>query len=92
MGLNSKYSQGSSRTFDLLKFASIRGYITKEELVAYSKKSADKEAQEKERLDEIEKKYIEKYGEDASKWPKGVEDMMDDEMFPDPCIEEKYGP
>lgn len=80
-----------NQTYDLFRFASIRGYITKEELVSYFEKRQNKEAEEEKRSDEVEKKYVQKYGEDQSKWSEGVADMMDEEISPSLNIEEKYG-
>ena len=80
----------TGRNYDMLKFASIRGYITKEELVLYFKKRQEKQDLEEKRMQEIEKKYVQKYGKDKGKWPEGVEDMMDEEISPDPSPERKY--
>ena len=85
-----KNDRDMHQNYDLLKFASIRAYITKEELSSYFKKRQDKEAEEEKRIEEIEKKYAQKYGKDQSKWPKGVADMMNEEIFPDLSPESKY--
>ena len=78
-------------TYDLFRFALMRGYITKEELLAFIKKRKNELDEDDKKDDEIEKKYVEKYGNDKSKWPEGVGDMMDSEIFPSTSIEEKYG-
>lgn len=78
-------------SYDLLMFSSLRGYITKDKLRAYLKKRQDEENKEETRQKEIEEKYQKKYGKDTSKWPDGVEDMMEEELFPGSLIERRYG-
>ena len=78
-------------TYDLFRCALMRGYITKEELLAIIKKRGNKADEDDKKDDEVEKKYVEKYGNDTSKWPEGVEEMMDNEIFPGTSIEERYG-
>lgn len=78
-------------TYDLFRFALTRGYITKEELLSFIKKRRNVIDEDDKKDDEIEKKYMEKYGNDTSKWPEGVETMMYDEMEPGTSIEERYG-
>lgn len=92
LGLELCKNYGSTPTeYDLLKFASIRGYITKEELTSYFKKRQEKKEQEEKRCQEIEEKYAKKYGKDESKWPPGVVDMMEKELLPDSSLESRYG-
>lgn len=79
------------QTYDLFRFALIRGFVTKEELLKFIQKRKDEISRQEKVDDEIEKRYVEKYGNDTSKWPQGVEDEMDSEIFPSPSIEEKYG-
>jgi len=92
LGLTLCKSFGSSyNSYDLLWFASLRGYITKDELKAYFKKRQDDEAQEKKRHREVEEKYQKKHGKDVDMWPDGVEDMMEEEMFMGSFTECRYG-
>ena len=92
LGLTLCKSFGSSyNSYDLLWFASLRGYITKDELKAYFKKRQDDEAQEKKRHREVEEKYQKKHGKDVDMWPDGVEDMMGEEMFTGSFTERRYG-
>jgi len=92
LGLTLCKSFGSSyNSYDLLWFASLRGYITKDELKAYFKKRQDDEAQEKKRHREVEEKYQKKHGKDVDMWPDGVEDMMEEEMSSGSFTKRRYG-
>lgn len=92
LGLTLCKSFGSSYdSYDLLWFASLRGYITKDELKDYFKKRQDDEAQEEKRQKEVEEKYQQKYGKDTSKWPDDIEDMMEEEMSSGSFTERRYG-
>lgn len=92
LGLQLCRSVGSTyNSYDLLWFASLRGYITKDELKTYFKKRQDDEAHEKKRHREVEEKYQKKYGKDTDKWPDDIEDMMEEEMFVGSFTERRYG-
>ena len=78
-------------SYDLLWFASLRGYITKDELKAYFKKREDEEIQEEKRQKEVEEKYQQKYGKDTDEWPDDIEDMMEEEMSSGSFTERRYG-
>lgn len=92
LGLQLCRSVGSAyNSCDLLWFASLRGYVTKDELKAYFKKRQDGEAQEEKRQKEVEEKYQQKYGKDKSKWPDDIEDMMEEKMSSGSFTERRYG-
>lgn len=91
LGLQLCRSIGSTyNSYDLFWFASLREYITKDELKAYFKKRQDEEIQEEKRQKEIEEKYEKKYGKDVDMWPDDVEDMMEEELFSG-SMEHRYG-
>lgn len=92
LGLELCRNEGSIyNSYDLLWFASLRGYVTKDELKAYFKKREDDEAQEEKRQKEVEEKYQQKYGKDTSEWPDDIEDMMEEEMSSGSFTERRYG-
>ncbi len=66
-----------SSTYNLGKFANLRGYLTIDELGSVLEKRSqvrqEMEREEKER----EEKFIAKYGTDKSKWSKDVKEMYD---------------
>jgi len=91
LGLTLCKSFGSSYdSYDLLWFASLRGYVTKDELKAYFKKREDDEAQKEKRQKEVEERYEKKYGKDRDEWPDGIEDDMEEELFGGSFTERRY--
>ena len=91
LGLTLCKSFGSSYdSYDLLWFASLRGYVMKDELKAYFKKREDDEAQKEKRRKEVEEKYEKKYGKDRDEWPDDIEDMMEEELFGGSFTERRY--
>jgi len=70
-----------STTFNLTKFANLRGYITKDELGQILQKRLKLEAEiEKEKKD-FEQKFTQKYGSDQSKWSPEILEMYENEEF-----------
>jgi len=74
----SLFTNDFSRTYNLGKFANLRGYLTIKELGSVLFKRAEAR-QEMEREDkEREEKYIAKYGPDKSKWSEDVKEKYED--------------
>ena len=72
-----------AKEFDLLAFANAKGIITAKEMEDFIQKREEKDRKEKQKLDDIERKYVEKHGRDRTKWTKTIFEQMDDEMFRD---------
>ena len=70
-----------STTFNFEKFATMRGYVTVDELDQIVQKRLKLEAEiEKEKKD-FEEKFIQKYGSDQSKWSPEILEMYENEQF-----------
>jgi len=66
-----------SQTYNLAKFAKLRGYLTSSELdPVLEKRSEIRKEKEKERED----KFIAKYGSDKSKWSEQVKEMFENDL------------
>ncbi len=75
MNYLSSLSGDLSQTYNLEKFAGLRGYVTTNELFQIIQKRAKIEA-DVEKMDEIEEKLIQKHG-DKSEWPEGLLDKFE---------------
>lgn len=75
-----------SYTYNLEKFANLRGYVTFEELCEISKKRSKLEA-DIEKMDEIEEKLIQKHGE-QSEWPEGLLEKFESGELDDSILSE----
>lgn len=81
MGLEVFSKDTLGKEFDLLAFANAKGIITTKEVENIIQKREEIDRNEKQRLDNIERKYVEKHGRDRTKWTKSIFEQMDDEMF-----------
>jgi len=63
--------------YNLWVFGRMRGYISQEELSQYW----DKLAKQKQRREELEEKFYEKYGDDEEKWPEKIWDEYEELDF-----------
>lgn len=77
-------SNDFSQTYNLEKFANLRGYVTTDELCKIEKKRSKLEA-DIEKMNEIEKKLIQKYGE-QSQWPEEVLKKFESEDLGDSIL------
>jgi len=77
--------------YDMKKFAQMRGYLSKKEIVDYEEKVARLEDEDKRILDEREKKFYEKYGEDRKKWTQKTLEKYDEMSLSTTPLQEKYG-
>ncbi|GFN40538.1 MAG: conserved hypothetical protein [Marine Group I thaumarchaeote] len=75
--------------YDMKKFAHIRGYLSKKEIVDYKEKVAKLGKEEERIFDEREKKFYGKYGEDKKKWTEKAFEEYDGLLDPT-TLEEKY--
>ncbi|WP_428325768.1 hypothetical protein [Nitrosopumilus sp.] len=73
-----------SFTYNLVKFANMRGHITEDELSEILTKRVELEV-EIEKIDKIEERLIQKYGE-KSQWPEEILEKFEAEEFDDPDI------
>ena len=77
-------SQDYSETYNLAKFANLRGYMTIPECATIMKKR-DNIKHEIEKDEEREEKFIQKYGP-ISEWSKEVQEMYDDSEYDDTSL------
>jgi|APSaa5957512493_1039668.scaffolds.fasta_scaffold36521_2 hypothetical protein len=73
-----------SFTYNLEKFAHLRGYVTMDELSEIMKKRSKIEAEIK-KMNEIEEKLIQKYGE-QSQWPEGLLEKFESDELDDSIL------
>ena len=73
-----------SFTYNLAKFAFLRGYLTMDEYFTILENRSKIEAKI-EKMNEIEEKLLQKYG-DQSQWPKKVLEKFESEEFDDPIL------
>ena len=71
-----------SKTYDLGKFANLRGYVTIDEFGAIMQKRAKIKSEIEKEEQEREEKFIKKYGP-VSQWSKEVREMYDDFEYDD---------
>jgi len=71
-----------SSTYNLAKFANLRGYLTIDELGTIANKRSQTRAKMEREDEEREEKFIAKYGSDKSKWSEEVKEMY--ENYEDP--------
>ena len=77
-------SQDYSETYNLAKFANLRGYMTIPEFATIMQKR-DNIKHEIEKDEEREEKFIQKYGP-ISEWSKEVQEMYDDSEYDDTSL------
>jgi len=70
----------SDLSYDLFKFATLRGYVTNNEVDEFFKKREDDEKENEMKMKTIEQNYKQKYGNDKNKWPPGKLDEMEEEI------------
>ncbi len=70
-----------STTFNLEKFANMRGYVTIDELGQIVHKRLKLEAEIEKEQKNFEEKFIQKYGSDQSKWSPEILEMYEHEEF-----------
>ena len=81
MGLAMFTKVTSQANYDLLSFAVAKRILSTKEKEDFVIKRVEDDKKEEQRFEKIERRYIEKYGKDQTKWSKQVVDQMDDEMF-----------
>lgn len=74
---SSLFSDDFSTTYNLVKFANLRGYLRIDELASVSNKRFEAREKMEREEKEREEKFITKYGLDKSKWSKDVKEMYD---------------
>ena len=70
-----------STTFNLEKFANMRGYVTADELGKIVYKRLKLEAEIEKEQKDFEEKFIQKYGSDQSKWSPEIQEMYEHGQF-----------